>query len=140
MPEKDTPMLYIYDAATMDAALASDIDLELRSLLSNRKAALITPLGDLTDDTVFLVIQAGDTEAAIIDYLGQSPLVEPMDGIRFPGDGFQPHWAWLQHHRGWYEMILTYGSTFANVVLIQDAPGVLPVLLAMCRRYAGDGA
>lgn len=133
-------MIYIYDAATMDAALASDIDPELHSLLSARKAALITPLGDLTDDTVFLVIQAGDTEAAIIDHLGQSPLVEPMDGHRFPGDGFHPHWAWLQHHRSWYEMIFTYGSTFANVLLIQDAPRVLPGLLAMCRRYAGDGA
>jgi len=140
MPEKDTPMLYIYDAATMDAALASDIDPELHSLLSTRKTALITPMGDLTDDTVFLVIQAGDTEAAIIDHLGQSPLVEPMDGHRFPGDGFQAHWAWLQHHRGWYEMILTYGSTFANVLLIQDVPGVLPGLLAMCRHYSGDGA
>ncbi len=133
-------MLYIHDAETMDAALASDIDPELRSLLSVRKAALITPFGDLTDDTVLLVIQAGDTEAAIFDHLGQSPLVEPMDGIRFGSDGFDPHWAWLQDHGGWYEMILTYGSTFANVLLIQDVPGVLPELLAMCRRYAGGGA
>lgn len=133
-------MHYIYDAATMNAALASDLDPELHRILSARKATLITPLGDLTDDTVFLVIQAGDTEAAIIDHLGQSPLVEPMDGHRFPGDGFRPHWAWLQHHRGWYEMILTYGSTFANVLLIQDVPGVLPELLAMCRCYSGDGA
>jgi hypothetical protein len=133
-------MLCIYDAATMDAALASDIDPELHSLLSTRKAALLTPMGDLTDDTVFLIIEAGDTEAAIIDHLGQSPLVEPMDGIRFPGDGFRPHWAWFQYHRGWYEMILTYGSTFANVLLIQDVPGVVPELLAMCRHYSGDGA
>lgn len=132
-------MLHIYDAVTMDAALASDLTPELHALLSARKAALITPLGDLTDDTVFLVIEAGDTETAIIEHIGQSPLVEPMDGIRFGQPGFRPHWSWLERHEcGWFEMILTYGSTFANILLIQDVAGVLPELRAMCRRYAGD--
>ena len=129
-------MLHIYDAPTMDAALASDIDPQLLALLSARKAAW----HHLIDDTEFFIVQPGDTEADIILHLGQSPLVEPMDGIRFGDDGFHPHWAWLSDHGGWFEMILTYGSTFANVLFIQDAEGVEPELLAMCRCHAGDSA
>ena len=87
-----------------------------------------------------VIIQPGDTEADIILHLGQSPLVEPIDGARFGTPGFHPHWAWLSDHGGWFEMILTYGSTFANVLFIEDAEGVEPELLAMCRCHAGDSA
>ena len=49
-------------------------------------------------------------------------------------------WGWLAALDGWFELIVTVGdSGFAYVLLIEDADGTLPELLAMCRRYTGDG-
>ena len=131
-------MIHIYDAQTMVAALAGDLDPQLRPLLEARKAALITPDYDLTGDTEFLVVQPGDTEDEIVRNIGQSPLVDPIEGARFRERGFMPHWDWLADHGGWFEMILTFGSTFAYILLIQDAEGTIPDLRAMCRHYVGD--
>lgn len=132
-------MLHLYDRATMARALTLDLDPQLHALLATRIAVLISADFDLTDDTEYLVIEQGDTEDDIIRHVGFSPLIEPVDGNRFRNAGFHPVWDWLGHHAGWYEMIVTFGSTFAYVLLIQDADGVNSDLLTMCRRYVGGG-
>lgn len=132
-------MLHLYDRATMARAFTLDLDAQLRALLAARIAALVTVDLDLTDCTEYLIVEPGDTEADIIRHVGFSPLVEPIDGARFGCDGFHPPWDWLGGHAGWYEMIVTFGSTFAYVLFIRAADGVDPGLLTMCRRYAGGG-
>ena len=132
-------MLHIHHRATMARALTLDLDPQLRSLLAARIAALVTADYDLTDDTEYLIVEPGDTEADIIRHVGFSPLVEPIDGARFGSAGFHPFWDWLGGHAGWYEMIVTFGSTFAYVLFIRDADGVNSDLLALCRHYAGGG-
>lgn len=132
-------MLHLHDRATMARALTLDLDPQLRALLSARTAALVAVDYDLTDCTEYLIVEPGDTEADIIRHLGFSPLVEPIDGARFGCAGFHPPWDWLGGHTGWYEMIVTFGSTFAYVLFIRDADGVNSDLLTMCRRYAGGG-
>lgn len=126
-------MLHFYDRATMAHALTLDLEPTLRRLLHERIAALGD---DLIDWTEYLVVEPGDTEADIIRHIGFSPLVEPIDGIRFGQQGFHPFWNWMADHHGWFEMIVTFGSTFAHVILIQASPDIMPSLVDMCERFA----
>lgn len=129
-------MMLLHDRATMAHALTLDLDPRLHMLLSERIAALTSGENDLTDWTEFLIVQAGDTEADIVREVGFSPLVEPIDGVRYPEPDFQPGWNWLGDHGGWFEMIVTFGSTFAYVLLIEDAEGVPDDLRDLCGRYS----
>lgn len=128
-------MLFAYDRASMAHLLSLDLDPQLHSLLERRFAALITPYGDLTDATEFFVIQSSMTEAEIQDELGYSPLEEPITGARFGSAGFQPYWDHLVRHDGWFELAISYGSTFGTIILV-EADGVLPDLLAMCESFS----
>lgn len=129
-------MLHFYDRATMAHALTLDLDPELHRLLTDRIASLRTDEYDLTDDTEFIVIQPGDSEDDLIQQVGFTPLTEPIDGIAYGQPGFYPHWDWLTRHGSWFEMVLTFGSTFAYVLLIRDDEGIPHQLRAMCRKHA----
>lgn len=119
----------------MAQLLSLELDLQLRRLLERRSAALVTPYGDLTDVTEFFIIQCLSTEAEIEQELGYSPLEEPITGARFGSAGFQPYWDHLVRHDGWFELAISYGSTFATIILIEDADGVVPELRAMCESF-----
>ena len=129
-------MLHLHDRATMARALKLDLNPQLRKLLAERIGGLATGDHDLTNWTEYLVVEPGDTEADIIRHVGFSPLIEPIDGARFGDSDFAPYWDWLCDHDGWYELIITFGSTFAYILLIRDADRVPPDLRALCRRYA----
>ncbi len=128
-------MLHFHDRATIAHALTLDLEPTLRRLLRERIAALGE---DLIDWTEYLVIELSDTEADIIRHIGFSPLVEPVEGIRFGQQGFHPLWDWLTDHGGWFEMVVTFGSTFAYVLLIADDRSDCLELAEMCRRYSRD--
>jgi hypothetical protein len=125
-------MLHLYDRATMVHALTLPLDPRLHRLLAERIGALTA---DLIDYTEYLVVEAGDTEADIVRHVGLSPLVEPIDGIRYGELGFVPHWDWIADRDGWFELIFTFGSAFAYVLLIEDAAGVTAELRRLCRGY-----
>ena len=126
-------MIHLYDRATIARALTLDLDPTLRHLLAERIGALTDELLDCTE---YLIVEPGDTEDDIIRAVGFSPLVEPVDGARHGETGFHPHWDLLADRGGWFELIETFGSTFAYILLIRDADGVSPDLLALCRTYA----
>lgn len=126
-------MLSIHDRASMAQTLTLDLQPQLKALLADRINSLPA---DLIDYTAYLVVEPGDTEEMIKREVGFSPLVEPIDGIRYGRPGFQPYWGWLQDHGGIYEMIVTFGSTFAYILLILDADGILPELIVMCRQFS----
>ena len=125
-------MITIYDRATMAAVPTLDLDPQVEALLMERIGSL-SP--DLIDWTEYLAVEPGDKEADIIREVGFSPLVEPIDGARFGGASFYPFWDLLTYREGWWEMIITYGSTFATILFIPDADGVLRELRTMCSRY-----
>lgn len=129
-------MITIYDRASMARVMTLDLDPQLRRLLERRFATLRTPWGDLTDWTEWLILQPGDTEADIVRELGFSPLIEPIEGARFGSDGFQPFWNHLEFAEGHFVMTVSFGSTFAYVLLVPDGRGVLPELIELCRTYA----
>lgn len=126
-------MLHLYDRATMAHALSLDLDPTLLRLLKDRIGALGE---DLVDWTEYLVVEPGDTEADIIRHVGFSPLAEPIDGKRFGVPGFYPHWDWLTNHGGWFELSVSFGSTFAYVLFIEEADQVPTDLLDLCRHYS----
>lgn len=129
-------MLLLHDRATMERALTLDLEPRLHALLKARIEGLSSGEHDLTDDTELLIIGPGDSERDIVREVGFSPLMEPIDGLRFGQPGFEPFWDYLVDHGGWFELSVSFGSTFAYVLLIQDAHGVTIDLLALCRRYA----
>lgn len=126
-------MLHLHNRETMALALTGDLDPKLRRLLTERIAALGE---DLIDWTEYLVVEPGDTEADTIRHVGFTPLVEPIDGTRFGEPGFHAHWDWLTDHGGWFELSVSFGSTFAYVLFIEDADQVPTDLLNLCRHYS----
>lgn len=133
-------MITIYDRAAMAHVLSLDLSPQLRRLLERRFAALVTPYGDLTDCTEWLILEPGDTEADIVREVGFSPLVEPMEGIRFGEPGFQPFWDSLGWEDGHYVMTQTFGSSFGYVIIMSDRDGGFSELLNLCCRYGNDGS
>lgn len=128
-------MLHFYDRATMAHALTLDVAPDLHGLLADRIGALGE---DLIDWTELLIVEPGDTEEQIVNIIGFSPLVSPIDGSRWPEPEFEPCWDWLADQCGCFEMIVTFGSTFACVLLIADQDGVPSDLRQMCRSLANN--
>jgi hypothetical protein len=127
-------MLSLYDEATTKAALALPIDRDLRALLTTR--IIHYAAAGLAAATHILVIQPGDTESEIEREIGFYPTTNIIDGICSGSAAFHPFWDWLQDLAGWFEMIVTVGdSGFAYILLIEDADGVDPTLLALCRAH-----
>ena len=130
-------MITLFDRASMERALTLDIDAKLQALLKARIDALVTAEHDLTECTEIVIVEPGDRERDLIQQLGFSPLVEPIDGARFGASGFRPNWDWQAAHGGWIELVESIGGGYAYIIFFQDAQGVDPQLLARCRRYAG---
>ncbi len=126
----------IYDRADQSRILSTTRDPQLKALLQRRFALLITADHDLTDWTVFIIVAPGDSEHDLIREAGFSPLVEPIDGGRFGSDGFQPFWDHLDEEDGHFVLTISFGSTFAYVLIVPDADGILPELRHLCRRFA----
>lgn len=123
-------MLHFYDRAGFARALTLDLDPNLHRLLVQRIGALDE---DLIDYTEYLVVGAEDTEEDVQRVIGFSPLVEPIEGFRFGESGFQPGWDNLLAHDGWFEMTISFGSTFAYVLLIDAGNATFNTL---CGLYA----
>jgi hypothetical protein len=126
-------MLNLPDRASQLAVLDQPLNPELHALIKGRvQDALKLGLADLTH---IVVVEPYDTEDDLIEALGFSPLASRLEGIPL-----QPDWDWLESHSGWFELVYTVSNDgFAFLVLVQDAPGVLPDLLALCRAAAPDG-
>ena len=128
-------MLSLRDEASMKAALRLRLQPELRQMLSDRiQDAAATELLNMTH---FVVVEPGDCEHDLVDAIGLTPLVNPIDRARYGARDFHPFWDFLEHHSGWFEMIVSVGNSgFAFVLFIQDAEGADSELMALCREYA----
>ncbi len=128
--------MQLYDtAATITAAPANATDPRLARLLTDRIHDWTT--NRLLDLTLLLIVEADDTEEAIVEAVGFSPLVNPIDGLRHGMEGFVLPFDYLEDHGGWFELFVTVGNDgFAFVLFVRDRDGVDPELLAMCRAHA----
>lgn len=114
-------MLDLYDRHTITAALHQPLAPELHTLIADRWSDAVA--SDLADLTHILVVQSGDTVADIVEAIGFNPL-----------DDDAPEPDWREQHTGYFELIFCVGNAgFAYLLLVQDAAGVLPELLDLCR-------
>ncbi|KRA82550.1 hypothetical protein [Altererythrobacter sp. Root672] len=130
-------MLSIYDDSSAKTVLDQPLNPELVALITDRlHDAESLGLGQMTH---LVVIEPTDTEAAVYQELGWSPLTNPIDKARFGTAEFVPFWSWLQDLGGWYELILTVGNEgFAYILLIEKQERSPNDLQALCRHYAEE--
>jgi hypothetical protein len=127
-------MLSLHDSPSIQAVLASPLQPGLRKLLTDRINDAAA--SDLLELTHLIVVQAGDCEHDIAEEICLTPLTNPLDAQRFGAAEFQPWWDYLERHDNYFEMIITAGNSgFAFILLIEDAHGVQPELLELCRTY-----
>lgn len=111
-------------------------DPQLQNLLADR-------VNDWKNDgllnlTHLVLIEVGDTDASIIEELGNSLLINPLNGKRHGEEGFVFPFDLLTIHRGYFELMTTIGNDgYARVIFVRDREGVDPDLLSMCRHFAG---
>ncbi len=132
-------MLIIYDRGSATNVLAGSLDPPMRAVVEAELLLLTGGDHDLTGETDVLIVQRGDTEADIIREAGFSPLFDPITGIRFDQPGFEPSWDLLTLSGNVFRMVITYGSTFATILLVPDADGIEPAVLALCRSHIQPG-
>lgn len=130
-------MLSLDNRAAIETALYLPHEPHLHRLLTDR-VELYRAAG-LLDLTHILVVEPGDTEQAIIEAIAMTPLVNPIDGVRYGSAAFHPFWDGpIWRHDGWFELLITIGNSgFCFCLLVADADGVLRELLDLCRTYAG---
>jgi len=110
----------------LKAVLDQPLDERLKQLLADRLSDTLHC--GLHDYTHVLVVEATDTEAAIVQAIGFSPLDTRIDGMRFCLDC-----DWLEFHDGWWELLYTVGNEgFAYILLVEDHPD--QSLARLCRE------
>ena len=123
--------------AAIEASLHMPLEPRLHRLLTGRVEQYRE--AGVLDLTHILVIEPCDTENAIIETIGFSPLANPMDGARYGSSIFQPYWdgpIW-RHDAGYYELVVCMGNLgFAYCLFITNAEGMIADLLSMCREFA----
>ena len=129
-------MLILRTTAAMHAAAQTYPDPALRTLLAKRIEQL-TGDDDLSEVVNFLVIEPGDLLADIDAALGFPILENLVDGTVFGDPEFTPSFEWMKCHCCWFEIVyLLTDDGFGTIVLVQDHPGIVFDLHALCLEYA----
>lgn len=131
-------MITIYDSADMQRVLSGPFDPDLKMLLVKRLDMLSDFSDfDLSELVHFVIVEPGDSIAAIETELGFSPFVNFVDGARFPDSAYQPSWEWLVAPGPWYELCYALSdSGFGIVLLVPNRPGVEPAVLELFNAFA----
>ncbi|WP_374284586.1 hypothetical protein [Novosphingobium sp.] len=127
-------MLTITNSAEMASVLSIVTDATLKRILTDRVEQLSEYDGyDLGELAHFLIVQPGDALDAIEAALGFSPLMNLVDGVRYPSPDFVPSWEWITDHGGWFESVFILSDDgFGWVLLVPDHPAVLLDLVQLC--------
>ncbi|QXQ06836.1 hypothetical protein KX816_01855 [Sphingosinicellaceae bacterium] len=134
-------MIMITDISQL-AGLPASLERLVGPLLKMRVNQLASPAdSQLCSFARFLVVEAGDSMAAIDAELGFPVRQNLIDGSRFGQPGFEPSWEWIQDHGGFFELVFVMTDDgFAHVVLVLDNEGVDRALLSLCRHYSDTAA
>lgn len=130
-------MMSFDDAVALAAAPDAVTDSALRTLVADRVHDW-SAMG-LLDLTHLLIVEPGDTEEALVNVIGFSPLVNPIDGKRYETEGFAFPFDYIEDHGCWFELFVTIGNSgFAFVLFVWNTEGTIPELLSLCRRHSED--
>lgn len=93
---------------SLRAVLHQPLDRELKTLLGDR--LIDTIHCGLQDHTHVVVVEQGDSDEALVQALGFSPLSSRTEC------------DWIERHEGWWELLYTVGEDgFAYIVLVEDS-------------------
>lgn len=110
-------MLSLSDRVAMNHALTLPLRADIHALLQRRIAQIFE--AGLANHTHLVVVTAQDTEAALVEEVGFSPL--EADGHRFGSPSFVPRVDVLHDHGDFFEWTVCVGNSgFAFVLLIED--------------------
>ena len=113
-------------------------DPSVRSLVRRRLAEVLDGepyQPDIHGD--FVVVEPGDTAAALEEATGTPILTNPFDGSRFPAPEFAPVCEFIEDHGGCYEAYFLYSDDGAGVaVFVPKSEGIDAELLSLCRQFA----
>ncbi len=130
-------MLSLDHVAAIVGALNTVTDPDLCSLLTDRVHDW-TAMG-LLDLTHVLIVEPRDTEEAVSEAIGFSPLANPEDGVRYNADGYHFPWDWAEEHGTWLELMMTIGNDgYALFLLVAQGAGLASELRSMCRAHAAQ--
>ena len=122
--------------ASLSRALRTPIDLRLKRLLIERRDQLGVDQ-DLSTIARFVIVQPGDSLAALESELGFSVFLNPVDESQFGEPEFSPGWEWIADHGHSFEMVFIFDdSGFAHVVFVQNNSMQNRRLRALCLTYA----
>ena len=84
-----------------------------------------------------IVLEPGDTMAALEDESGCPILHNPFDDTRFGDREFMPVFEAIESHPGCYEIVAILNDDgFGVALFVPKQAGIDPELLAMCARHA----
>lgn len=108
-------MKTINSPETLALALMAPMEPTLKRLLCLRVEQLTGYEGYNVDDlAVFLIVEPGDSLAAVEAELRISLTVNMIDGIRWPDLAFLPSWEWCERIEGIDPTLLSLFRTFAE--------------------------
>ena len=100
-------------------------DNDIGRLLQERRRQLAEH-GDLEQLGTFIIVQPGDTFAALEQTVGAPITTEDS-----------PNWEWLERHGTFFEApIILSDDGYGHVLIIPDDEAIDPTLLALCRQHA----
>ena len=113
-------------------------DPSIRSIVQQRLAEVLD--GAPHDPEVhgeFIVVEPGDTAAALEEASGCPILTSPFDESRYPAPEFVPVSEWIEDHGGCFEMYFVFTDDGAGVsIFVPESEGIDAELLSLCRRFA----
>ena len=126
-----------------EAAIAALPDAALRRLIEKRVAEINESCPwDADELGYFVVVEPGDTAAALEAEIGFPVLRNLFDDTPFGHPDFAPSFEWAEvHPEGYLELVFVIGDGgFGYDVFIVDQPGADQNLIAMCRAFATPAA
>ena len=114
-------------------------DRDLRQLVEQRFIDMCGDYDDYDPDVngYMIVVEGGDTVAALEAASGCPILRDLCGNGRFGDPGFSPCFEVLEEHAGFYEMVFVPGDgDFGIVIFVPKAAGIDADLLAMCAAYS----
>lgn len=119
--------------------VAALTNLPLRRLIQ-RRIEEISEYGPWDADELgpYVVVEPGDTDDDVQSATGFSILRSPYDGTRFGDPGFSPAFEFAESHGDQlFELVyIVSDGGYGHNIMIVNAPGVDPSLLAFCQTYA----
>jgi hypothetical protein len=112
-------------------------DPDLRGLVEQRYAEVCNDEPyDRDIHGEMIVVEAGDTLAALERESGVPIASNPFDDARFPDPDFVPICEYLEEHSHCYEMMFLFSDDGAGINFFVPKQGIDADLLELCARFA----